>query len=82
MKEAEIRDVVIEELGNIAPEIDFEEIDADADLREEIDIDSMDFLTLVTALHKRLGVDIPETDYEQLRTLNATVGYLRRAATS
>jgi acyl carrier protein len=76
MKDAEIRAVIEEELGNIAPEVDLGVIDPEADLREEIDIDSMDFLNLVSALHKRLKVDIPETDYDRLRTLNAAVEYL------
>jgi acyl carrier protein len=59
----------IDELGRIAPEIDATGIDSDADLREEFDIDSMDFLNLVTALSERLKIEIPETDYPSLATL-------------
>ena len=80
MKEEEVKVILIEELGKIAPEIDAGEIDPDADLREEVDIDSMDFLTLITALHERLQVDIPETDYDRLQTLRAAVEYLRMRA--
>ena len=69
--------IVLEELGNIAPEIEADEIDPSADLREEMDIDSMDFLNLVIALHERLGVDIPEADYGKLASIDAMVDYLR-----
>ena len=51
-------------------------IDPAADLREAIDIDSMDFLNFVTAIHHRLGVDIPELDYPKLVTLDGAVAYL------
>jgi acyl carrier protein len=65
-----------EELSNIAPEVDMASIDPNADLREAIDIDSMDFLNLVTALHHRLGLDIPEVDYPKLVTLNGVIAYI------
>ena len=48
------------------------------DLREALDIDSLDFLNFVTALHKKMGVNVPEADYPKLITLNKTVGYTRR----
>jgi acyl carrier protein len=72
----DIRKVVEEELNNIAPEADLASIDPAADLREALDIDSMDFLTFVTAIHQRLGVDIPEIDYPKLVTLDRAVAYL------
>ncbi len=72
----QIRAVIVEELGNIAPETDAATVAADADLREALDIDSMDFLNLMIALHKRLGVNIPEADYSQLVTLGGAVAYL------
>ena len=68
--------VLIEELGRIAPEIDASKLDPNAELREELDIDSMDFLNLVTALAERLMIDIPETDYPKLATLSHAVDYL------
>ena len=68
--------VLLDELANIAPEIGGEGVGPDADLREEFDIDSMDFLNLVTALHERLGIDIPETDYPELFTLGGATAYL------
>lgn len=76
MTEADVRSVVLDELSNIAPEADMDAIDPDADLREALDIDSMDFLNFVTALHHRLGVDIPETDYPKLFTLAKATSYL------
>ena len=72
----ELKQAVIEELIAIAPEFAPDEIDTGADLREEMDIDSMDFLNFVIALHKKLGVEIPEADYPQLFTVNGAVDYL------
>jgi acyl carrier protein len=77
MSQTDIRAVVLEELGNIAPDIDLEKVSPGADLREALDIDSMDFLNLVTAIHHRLGVDIPELDYPKLVTLDGAVRYLQ-----
>ena len=76
MTHDELRRIVLEELCNIAPEIEPDEVDPGADLREELDIDSMDFLNLVVALHERLKVDIPEADYGKLASIDAAVGYL------
>jgi acyl carrier protein len=76
MKDIDVRKVVQEELNNIAPEVDVASIDPTADLREAVDIDSMDFLNFVIALHHRLGIDIPEIDYPKLVTLAATVAYI------
>ena len=76
MSEAEIRALVIAELGNIAPETDAATIDPNADLREALDIDSLDFLNFVTAVHKKLGVNVPESDYAKLLTIKGAVAYL------
>jgi len=76
MTRDDIKAVLIDELGRIAPETDAAGLDPDADLREELDIDSMDFLNLVAALHERLRVDIPEADYAKLATLGGAVAYL------
>ena len=84
MSETNLRKIVHEELGktvqeeinNIAPEVDLATLDPAADLREAIDIDSMDFLNLVTALHHRTGIEIPEIDYPKLVTLSGMVAYL------
>jgi acyl carrier protein len=76
MNRNDITAVLIEELGRIAPETDPSRLDPKVELREELDIDSMDFLNLVTALSERLAVDIPETDYPNLATFGHAVDYL------
>ena len=76
MNDLDVRKVVQEELNNIAPEVDLAGIDPAGDLREVLDIDSMDFLNLITAIHHRLGVEIPELDYPKLATLDGAVAYI------
>jgi acyl carrier protein len=76
MTRPEIDAALREELHRIAPDIDVEEIDRGAELREETDIDSMDFLNLVTALGRRLDMDIPEADYDELQSYDAMLAYL------
>jgi acyl carrier protein len=76
MSDIDIRTLVQEELNNIAPEVDMTTVDPAADLREAIDIDSMDFLNFITAIHQRLGIDIPEVDYSKLVTLDGAVAYI------
>jgi acyl carrier protein len=73
----DIKAVVLDVLGSVAPEADLDALDPEEDLREALDIDSMDALNVVIALHERLGVDIPEADYPKLVTLDGMVGYLR-----
>ncbi|MBI1997369.1 MAG: acyl carrier protein [Deltaproteobacteria bacterium] len=77
MTESEIRQIVREALGNVAPEVDLEAIDPAKDLRDQIDIDSVDFLNFVIGLHKELGLDIPDADVPRLGTLNGCVAYLQ-----
>ena len=76
MNRDEVREVVLSILGEIAPEVDRSTIRADADLRDELDIDSMDFLRLVVRIDERLGVAIPEADYPSVRTLAGCVAYV------
>jgi acyl carrier protein len=76
MNKTEAHDLIVRELDNIAPETDFDAIDATADLREELDIDSLDFLNFITAVHKKTGVNVPETDYQKLLTLDGAISYL------
>jgi len=72
----EIRKVIVEALSKIAPEINPASIVPGVSFRDQLDIDSMDFLNFVLALHGRLGVDIPEADYPRLYTLDDAVAYL------
>jgi acyl carrier protein len=72
----DIQNLVQEELNNIAPEVDTATLDPKADLREAIDIDSMDFLNFITAIHRRFGLDIPEEDYAKLITIDGATAYI------
>jgi acyl carrier protein len=74
--------VLIDELSRIAPEMEPTRLNPEADLREELDIDSMDFLNLMTALSARLAIDIPEIDYPNLATLGRAVDYLAQKLSS
>ena len=76
MSNLDIREVIEQELANIAPEIDLTKVAGTEDLREALDIDSMDFLNFITALHRRLNIDIPEIDYPKLVTIDGAVAYL------
>jgi len=71
--------VLREALRRVAPEVDLDDADHDADLLEELDLDSMDFLTLVGELHERTGTDIPEEHYSQLDSVTGVLDYLRRS---
>jgi len=73
---AEIRDAVVRILATIAPEARGQTLAPSVNLRDQLDLDSMDVLNFVVALHKELGVEIPETDYAKLITLDAIVTYL------
>ena len=76
MTRDEIRNAVVQALTSVAPEIDPESLQADSAFRQEFDLDSMDFLNFVIALHGRLGIDVPESDYVKLGTLNGAIDYL------
>jgi len=72
----EIAATVLRMLGEIAPEADLTRIKPDVSFRDQLDIDSMDFLNFVIAVHEALYVEIPEADYPKLATLNGCVEYL------
>jgi acyl carrier protein len=69
-------------LHEIAPEVDFGAIDPDLPLQEVADIDSVDFLALVTAIHDRARIEIPVRDYPRLATLKLFVSYLMSASSA
>jgi acyl carrier protein len=77
MTDERIKTLVLEELGKIAPEAASDQIDPAGDLREQVDLDSMDLLNLMIAIHEATGVDIPEADYPQMASLDDCVAYLR-----
>lgn len=76
MNKTELRAALIAELRRIAPELEEAELKPDRPLREQVDLDSMDWLNFLVALHERLKVEIPESDYARLGTLDQTVDYL------
>ena len=80
MTDPEIRAAVLNALHQIAPEVEAREIDPAASLREQADLDSMDFLNFVTRLGKDFGIQIPEADYPRLATLDACAAYLAARA--
>jgi acyl carrier protein len=73
----ELRALILREVGNIAPEIDLDQIDPASNLREQVDLDSMDMLNLLIAIHGATGVDIPEADYAKMTSVDDAVAYLR-----
>lgn len=77
MSDSDIKAIVLRELHKIAPEIDLNQLDASIDLREQVDLDSMDILNVAIAIHEATGVDIPEADYPQMVTIDGSVAYLR-----
>jgi acyl carrier protein len=79
MTRDEIRAQVLAALAAVVPELDPDELRPDRPLRDEIDIDSMDFLNFTIGLHKAFGVDIPEQDHRKLDTLDACVDYIAAA---
>lgn len=76
MKIEEIQKLVITAIQEVAPEIEQTEIDPDGDIREECDLDSMDFFNYLIALKHATGVSIVETDFPKVNTLNAMCRYL------
>lgn len=76
MDTGEVRGAVQAAIASIAPETDWQRIRPGEPLREQIDLDSMDWLNLAVALHDRFGIDIPEADYARLATLEAIVAYV------
>jgi len=76
MNQQELREAVLATLCRIAPEVAPAEVRGDVPLRDQVDLDSMDWLNFLVGLHGRLGVDIPEADYRRLVTLDDLVAYL------
>jgi acyl carrier protein len=80
MTQAQAKALLIEVLSDFAPEVDFAAVDPAGDLREQLDIDSLDFLNALVALHARTGVDVPESDYGALATLDGAAAYVAARA--
>ncbi len=78
MSGQDMRVVLAEALASVAPEADFDSLRDEEDLREALELDSMDFFNFIVAVHKATGVDIPERDYPELATLAGAMAYLGR----
>lgn len=76
MTEAEAKALIFDVLATIAPEADPSTVSGGENMREALDLDSMDFLNFVIALHDRTGLAIPEADYPKLLTLDGAIAYL------
>jgi acyl carrier protein len=76
MSPAEIKETILDILEGIAPDEDLSGLKDDVPLREQLELDSMDFLDIVMELRKRYRIQIPEDDYLELATMNSTVNYL------
>lgn len=79
MNDKAMSGIVVRLLGEIAPELDPAELKPAVNLRDQLDLDSMDFLNFVIAMHKEFGIEIPEADYRKLSTLDDCVAYLQAA---
>ena len=76
MTRDEIKDLILEIIEDIDEDAEFDDLDADAPLRDQLDLDSMDFLDIVMELRKRYTLQIPEEEYPELATLTSCVNYL------
>ncbi|MFO1220565.1 MAG: acyl carrier protein [Burkholderiaceae bacterium] len=77
MNDDDIRRGILATLREVAPEVEPGELSATRPLRNQVDLDSMDWLNVIIGWHKRFGIDIPEADYARLTTLDAVVRYVR-----
>ncbi len=76
MSPAEIRTVIIDILSDIAPDENLDDIKDEVAFRDQLELDSMDFLDIVMELRKRYRVQVPEEEYTELASMQSTVTYL------
>lgn len=76
MSAEDVKQIVLDIIADVAPDEDLAELDASEPLREQLDLDSMDFLDIVMELRKRHKVEVPSEDYGHLASLNSCVSYL------
>ena len=77
MTRDEVRQAIVDILGDIAPDEDMSSLKDDVTLREQMDLDSMDFLDIVMELRKRFNVEVPESDYQELVSMTSCIQYLQ-----
>jgi acyl carrier protein len=76
MTKEEIRSVLMGIVAEIIPDEDLTNLKSDVPIREQVELDSMDFLDIIMELRKRYGIEVPEDDYMQLATIDSSVAYL------
>jgi acyl carrier protein len=76
MGDRQVKDIVLGIIGVVAPDADLSHVDPNVRLRDQLDMDSMDFLDIVMELRKRYKIEVPKEDYPKLATLNSCVEYL------
>lgn len=72
----QVRQAVLDSIIAVAPEVDADTLDVDASLRDEVDLDSMDFLSVVQQIHDRTGLEIPESAYASLASFTDLASYV------
>lgn len=77
MNKDELKNIIIEEILNIAPDIEQDEITMDGNIQTSLEIDSYDFLNILVALNERVGVEVPESDYAKVDTLQNMIDYFK-----
>ena len=70
------REIVLAAITKVAPDVDPSTLPGDVDFREEADLDSMDFIGILTAVHEASGIEVPEIDYPLITTVDAFAAYL------
>ena len=76
MTDEQVRELILNIIHDIAPDEDLSDVKPDVRLRDQLDLDSMDFLDIVMELRKRHGIEVPEADYMQLASLESCAEYL------
>ena len=76
MGQDDIRETVLSLLTDVAPEVEADDIEDDVLLRDQADLDSMDWLNFLQRIHRKFEIDIPEADYATLRTVTDLVTYI------
>jgi len=76
MNKEKVKQIVLDIIAEIAPDEDLSDVKPDVRLRDQLDLDSMDFLDIVMELRKQHGIDVPEADYRKLESLDSSADYL------
>ncbi|MGB2984993.1 MAG: acyl carrier protein [Phycisphaerae bacterium] len=76
MVDQQLKDIVLDIIATVAPDADLSNVKGDVGLRDQLDLDSMDFLDIVMELRKRYRIEVPKEDYQELASLDSCVSYL------